>query len=187
MDAKIAVLFPGIGYNTDKPLLYHSAKIAADHDYKIKRLEFSGFPRNVSNDRAALLKAYAIAGAQSREQLKFINFSDYDDIVFISKSIGTVGAAVVARQDMVPARHILFTPLDQLFSIIDPGDNLVFSGTNDRFVKPDFIRAECEKKGFTLRSIDGGKHSLETGEAMKDLENLVSIMKDVDDFLRAES
>lgn len=184
MDAKIAVLFPGIGYNTDKPLLYHSAKLAADHDYKIKRLQFSGFPKNVSNDRGALLKSYAIAGAQSKEQLKFINFSDYDDIVFISKSIGTIGAAMVAKQEDVPARHVFFTPLNQLFSFSDPWDALVYSGTGDRFVNPEFLKAECEKMNYRLHSIEGAKHSLETGEAMTDLRNLVTIMEELDGFLK---
>ena len=32
---KIAVFFPGIGYNNDKPLLYFSRKIALEHGYEV--------------------------------------------------------------------------------------------------------------------------------------------------------
>lgn len=32
---KIAVLFPGIGYTCDKPLLYYSAKLAAEKGYEV--------------------------------------------------------------------------------------------------------------------------------------------------------
>ena len=33
---KLAILFPGIGYHTDKPLLYYSKKILKNMDYEIK-------------------------------------------------------------------------------------------------------------------------------------------------------
>ena len=32
---KTAVIFPGIGYHTDKPLLYYSRKIAASQGYNV--------------------------------------------------------------------------------------------------------------------------------------------------------
>ena len=39
-DKKLAVIFPGIGYHTDKPLLYYSKKIARQHGYDIVELSF---------------------------------------------------------------------------------------------------------------------------------------------------
>lgn len=40
MKKKIAVLFPGIGYTCDKPLLYYTGKLAVARGY-IKRLRKS--------------------------------------------------------------------------------------------------------------------------------------------------
>ena len=37
---KLAILFPGIGYHTDKPLLYYSKKILKNMDYEIKEIHF---------------------------------------------------------------------------------------------------------------------------------------------------
>ena len=34
-DKKIAVFFPGIGYTNEKPLMYYSRKLAAEHDYEV--------------------------------------------------------------------------------------------------------------------------------------------------------
>ena len=34
-EEKIAVLFPGIGYTCDKPLLYYTGKLAVARGYKI--------------------------------------------------------------------------------------------------------------------------------------------------------
>ncbi len=38
---RIAVIFQGIGYNTDKPLLYYSKKIALERGYDVKVVEYS--------------------------------------------------------------------------------------------------------------------------------------------------
>ena len=39
--SKIAVLFPGIGYHKDKPLLYYSMKIAKEDGYQPVYIDFS--------------------------------------------------------------------------------------------------------------------------------------------------
>ena len=35
MSEKLAVLFPGVGYQIDRPLLYHSAKLARERGYEV--------------------------------------------------------------------------------------------------------------------------------------------------------
>ena len=35
---KLAVIFPGIGYTADKPLLYYSRRIAANLGYEIRTM-----------------------------------------------------------------------------------------------------------------------------------------------------
>ncbi|MDO4961504.1 MAG: hypothetical protein Q4E57_06595 [Eubacteriales bacterium] len=36
MNRRIAIFFPGIGYNADKPLLYYSRKLTAKYGYEEK-------------------------------------------------------------------------------------------------------------------------------------------------------
>lgn len=38
---KLAVVFPGIGYHVDKPLLFYSKKIAASHGFEVAA-EYAG-------------------------------------------------------------------------------------------------------------------------------------------------
>ncbi|MCR5661624.1 MAG: hypothetical protein K6G50_05805, partial [bacterium] len=38
---KIAVIFPGLGYTADRPLLYYAGKIAMAHGYERRALNFS--------------------------------------------------------------------------------------------------------------------------------------------------
>ena len=42
MGKRLAVIFPGIGYHCDKPILYYSRKLAKEQEYKeIISLEYS--------------------------------------------------------------------------------------------------------------------------------------------------
>lgn len=86
---KIAVIFPGIGYHTDKPLLYFSKKLAVLHGYEIKEVPYGGFKEGIKGSTLKMYEAYESALRQTEELLKDINFSEYETILFISKSIGT--------------------------------------------------------------------------------------------------
>ena len=187
MTKKIAVLFPGIGYNKHRPLLYHSGKLAIQYGFKLKALEFSGFPQKLKGNREALMRSFQIAVAQSEDQLKFIDFSAYDDVVFISKSIGTVAAAIYAAKHNIPARQIYFTPLEHSFSLMADGNGLVFHGTADSWVNSDSVEEKCLEKHLTLKTVLAANHSLETDDVFSDLQDLSIIMEDVSLFLRKET
>lgn len=187
MTNKIAVLFPGIGYDRNRPLLYHSGKLAEQLGYKVKALAFGGFPPKLKGNREALMESFRIAVNQSEEQLKFIDFAAYDDIVFISKSIGTVAAAIYAAKHNVPARQLYFTPLEHTFSLVADGNGLVFHGTADSWVDTEAVTAGCIDKHLTLKTVLGANHSLESGSVFSDLSDLTLIMEDVDLFLRKQA
>ena len=102
--SKTAVIFPGIGYRCDKPLLYYASKLAAYHGYDITRITYPEYPINLKE--------------ATDEQL-----AEFHDILFISKSIGTAVATAYASRHLektgssssCPVRHILFTPLELTF------------------------------------------------------------------------
>ena len=39
---KIAIVFPGVGYTKDRPLLYYAGKLAVKHGYELRFVDFSG-------------------------------------------------------------------------------------------------------------------------------------------------
>ena len=88
---KIAILFPGIGYHCDRPLLYYSGKLAAHYQYEIRRITYTNLSRSIP-------EAFADACAQTEHCLKDIDWSQYEDILFLSKSIGTAAAAAYAQK-----------------------------------------------------------------------------------------
>ncbi len=183
MSRKIAVIFPGIGYHTDKPLLYFSKKLALQHGYEIKDVPYKGFERNIKGDSTKMYAAFESALAQSGEILKDIDFEEYDAILFISKSIGTAVAAAYAARHGIRTRNIFFTPVQQSFQVIKD-EGILFHGTADPWLDHKIFLEECGKTNYPYYLVEGGNHSLETGDALKDLNNLRWMMETVDRYIK---
>ena len=103
---KLAVIFPGVGYHTDKPLLYYSKKLASRNGYEIVEVPYGKFPKGVKGSREKMEKAFFSAVEQAEEILKAVDFSGYDDILFISKSVGTAVSSAYAGKYHLKTRNI---------------------------------------------------------------------------------
>ena len=186
---KICVLFPGLGYTTELPLLYYSGKMTLKLGYELVRLNYHDLPGNVKGNREKMLETFNIASAQVADQLKDIDWDKYDEILFIGKSIGTAVAAAAAEKlyKAAKTRFLLFTPLEQTFSF-HIHDAIVFTGDNDPWVggKDTRIPELCKEKKLPYYLIPGGNHSLETNEPMKDLIQLLGIMETAEKYISAE-
>ena len=110
---KLAVILPGIGYSTDKPLLYYSRKALERNGYEVVRIEYTGIALDkeielykeefVTNGAPAnrkskdkLLEFVANAKEVTKSQLEGIDFANYSKIMFVSKGIGSVVGAIYA-------------------------------------------------------------------------------------------
>lgn len=47
---KLAVLFPGVGYHIDKPLMYHSKNLAMQAGYDTLAIEYSDLPTGIKGN-----------------------------------------------------------------------------------------------------------------------------------------
>ena len=100
---KLVVCFPGIGYHCDKPLLYYSRKLAAcaGYDHTLL-LQYTYHKDGLRGSPAALREAFDTLYAQAEAQLSAVDWPQYDDVLFLSKSIGTaVSAAFAQRRKML--------------------------------------------------------------------------------------
>ena len=201
--SKIAVLFPGIGYTCDKPLLYYSAKLAAEKGYEVMRVPYGNFPPNVKGDAAKMYQCFVSAREQSEDILKDVAWSDYDEIVFFSKSVGTVVALSYASEHGINVRQVLYTPLVETFrfpvgdgaagvsgaagaaetSDVGKSSAIAFHGTGDPWAVTEEIVRICEEKGVPLYLTKDANHSLECGKAMKDIKTIRKVMRIVKKFL----
>lgn len=177
--AKIAVLFPGIGYHTDKPLLYYSGKLAQSMGYEIVRITYPECKFNLKGaDRTDILSFVDECLENTQKALE-----DADDVVFISKSIGTVIAAAYQARTGKYFRNVFFTPLIETFEFVKDGCATVFNGTADPWADCNEVSRLCDEHHMKLMTKEGANHSIETGDALKDIENLQSVMTEVERYL----
>ena len=180
--SNLAVIFPGIGYTCDKPLLYYSAKLLCFLGWEVLPLLYRGFPPKVRGDQERMRQSIEIALTQTKELLQSVEWLKYDRILFVSKSIGTVAAASYAYTKDLPCRHILFTPLEATFA--SPIHNAVaFHGTSDPWAETSRIKSLCGAQEIPLYTTENANHSLETGDVAKDIQNLMTVMETVKRFL----
>ena len=178
---KLAVLFSGIGYSLERPLLYYAKKLAEEMEYEVISIGFKDLPEKKEGaDNAKWLKeVIEAADKQTKKALKGVKFGDYEDIIFISKSVGTVAAAKFAYENELETRQVFFTPLDQAFDYHRTEKGVAYVGTSDPWAPMDEIRVRCRKNKYTMRIIDDGNHSLETGKVVTDLDNFAGVMREL--------
>ncbi len=173
-ETKLAVIFPGVGYHVDKPLLYYSKKLAAAAGYKVVEVSYGNLPA-IRKDKK-LASIFEIALKATEKSLKHIDFQQYDDVLFIAKSIGTCVCGAYAQNHRLHTRNILYTPVKATFSF-DFDSGIAFSGTNDRMIDVENVKAGCGQLGIGLHIIEGANHSLETGDVLVDSANIHRVME----------
>lgn len=181
MAEKLAVLFPGVGYTCSKPLLYYTASAASDLGYQIERLDY-GQDIHTFKGRSQedLLPVTELALKRILPRLGDLNIPSYKEVVFISKSIGTVIAcqAEEALGLPRPVRHFLMTPIPAALPYLNKVDGVFFSGTGDPYISSQLIlkaaRDFPDKAGILF---DGCDHSLEIkGDTIGNLYNIKQIV-----------
>lgn len=193
MSKKLAIFFPGVGYHKDKPLLYYSRKIAESHGYELMDVEYHDLPVNIKGDAQKMKEAAMIAYQQCEDALRDVDFSAYDEVVLVGKSIGTYLAATYANEHLYAmseangylprVRLVLYTPVEATFQppIMD---GIAFIGENDSWSDLQQVEELAGKRNVSLWTYPGADHSMETGDRIKDIENVKDIMELTDAFLK---
>ncbi len=181
-ERRLAVIFPGIGYHKDKPLLYYATKLLQGRGYEIVNITFRDMPAKIKGDREMIKKAAEIASLQAKEQLAEIDFTAYEKIIFIGKSIGTVALAKFAGEHEIKAKQVWYTPLEETFSY-NQHEVIAFIGEDDPWSNVDNVKKYALEQGITLYSYEGSNHSLESENVDKNIEILREVIKKTRDYL----
>ena len=169
MTNNLMVLFPGNRYTAAHPLLYYAHLKYERKGYQVIRINYGSFN---TIDEA---KSSALA------QIKEIDFTIYDDIVFISKSMGTVIAGEIAETLSTSVRHVYLTPLEDTLRFIKYGENIsiVIAGTKDPYMDAHILKEHCEQEKIKPELIEDADHSLEVSD---DADINIDILKRIVDF-----
>ncbi|MCR4678935.1 MAG: alpha/beta hydrolase [Lachnospiraceae bacterium] len=180
---KLFVIFPGMGYTKDKPLLYYAIKIARNKGYEIVDIDYTLFFTAAKFDDAEVDAKIEKAYAMVVKKLGTVDFKAYDTVVFAGKSMGTMLAARYAEEYGVEAEQLWYTPLEPTY---EHGcrEAIAFIGTKDPFSDVVKMGETAKAQGIPLYVYEGGNHSLETKDVEADIKTLEDVMMRTEEFLK---
>lgn len=182
---KLAVLFPGNRYSPECPLLYFAAKECRQAGYDLLPLYYSYRQDAKLGESFDYMKFAREALPLIREKLEVL--PEYDQVLFISKSIGTVLAGYMEQELSIRPRQFLMTPIPEALPYMEKMDGRAAAviGTKDHyFLSSPGLTALCQAHSIPLKLYDGLGHRLEAGTTEETLRILEDIMKNLRDFIR---
>ena len=194
---KLALVFPGLGYGPDRPLLYYAGKLARKAGYNLVTLSYGELPRverpapGKPLDTGRLGECFLLALERSASRLDGVlgkgeMAEEAPGILIISKSIGTaVGAAWAESRGIVP-RQILYTPVSRTFDF-PLARSVAFHGTADPWIRTCDCVAGCRNAGVPLHLFEGADHSLECGDVGESIRHLAEAVRLTAGFIRGSA
>ena len=182
---KLALIFPGIGYHKDKPLLYYAAKMAVQQGFEIVSVEYHDMPQKIRGNAEIMRTAAELAIQQSREVLQNIPMHSDTNILLIGKSIGTIAAAQIALESDADIRQIWYTPLEATYEFASNHPCIAFIGEEDPWSDVRKLRNTAETLHIPTYGYPGCNHSLECTDVMRNLSILQDVMEKTKQFLES--
>ena len=167
MGKRIVFSFPG-KRGEEIPLLYFGAKFYVDKDYEkvfIQHPASGNGLEEVYENAKAILRSY--------------DFSEYEDIVFVGKSMGTVVACKLKEELQIDASLVLFTPLMDTLPYMKADNRVVLAaaGDNDRFMDKEVLCRHCEAENVPYYIEPGVGHAMEVKNDMaKNLQVISNVI-----------
>ncbi|MCH4284966.1 hypothetical protein DXA09_08170 [Absiella sp. AM54-8XD] len=153
---KLMVLFPGMGYTCDKPLLHYAKAYGFLYGYDILCINYGKMTFDKSKVLSSIAPAYEIA----KEALNMINLTNYEKIIFISKSLGTVVAGQLSKEYTMDIQNIFLTPLKETIPYMENSEDVTISGDHDPMLSCDNLQL-IQEQPITSFVFPNANHSLE--------------------------
>ncbi len=169
---KLIILFPGAGYGLDSPLLYYADFIYETKGYDRIHMNYQSI---LSNTELSLESKVAQGREYVYEQVKDVNFTSYDEIIFLSKSIGSVEAGILAGKIGKKVIQIFITPIEEAITYCNI-DSYVVIGTQDKAYQ--IYKGYCDARKIKALYLNDANHSLEVeGQPYQSIDILKSVMQ----------
>lgn len=189
---RLAVLYPGLGYNVSMPLMYYTGHVFSglgadvllvDTAYN-KNSAFSALPE-AERDAWAATDAVAALDEALRQRA-------YERVTLAGKSIGTLAAgAVLEARPGAPIESVVWlTPLIKNARLRQQAAArmhraLFITGSADPHYDAALIEEARKSTGGEVMLVDGANHSLEIpGDLMRSLAIMRQVIERIDRFAR---
>jgi len=177
-NSKLVVLFPGKNYPCDKPVLHFAGASAIQSGYDFMVLEYGYQAARTDLDIDDLQRVIE----ECHESVQRI-ISQYKEIVFISKSLGTIVAGEVHEKLGIPIKHLFLTPIKDTIPYINRFKGVVVYGSKDEVFNHELANQIKLDMATEVIEIPNANHSLETNHAPESIEILSKLVRIYMNFL----
>lgn len=188
--ARLGIVFPGLGYNSDMPLLYYPTKLLVERGADVLQLRpdynTQEFLSLSGEERAR--QAFADATAALRAGLAE---RPYQHVTLVGKSIGTMALAhlLATETQLAGAVTVWLTPLLRIPQVAEAaakfrGPALYVAGTADPNHDADAMARVQKATGAETLIVEGADHSMEIrGDLLRSVAILQQVVHTIAGFL----
>ncbi len=176
----LVILLPGIGYTIFGPLIYYSYSLAVELGYDVLTIEYGFQKTNQSFEQ----EHYSNIIDESKTAIDKALFSgNYNDIVFIGKSLGTgiMSNLLSYYQSILRITPIFIAPIKSAVDSIGLFKSLVIIGTNDSHF--DDIKNINGLDNVHMYIIHGADHDLEVDNFIESIDYMKQCIICIRDFI----
>lgn len=180
-DSKVlAVVFPGQNYSAERPLLEYAGKLAREYGCDLLQLEYGYQSARVA------FKREEIDIVAEECKIALASLPDYEQLLFISKSMGTIIAGKVAADPKTGEKvsHLFLTPVPESLPFIRQSSGSVIYGGSDPMFTGQYPAELSTMKQIRVYRIDDANHALEVDSVNESLAVLLVIINFYHEFFR---
>lgn len=174
----LVLLFPGIRYTVDMPLLYYPGLYYRQQGYKVVPVSYGAQFDQVEFHNQDITQEIGDAKTYCLPQLQAIDYSKYDSVIFVSKSLGTVIAGWAQQTLQISCKQIYLTPIKQTLPYMD-SSCMAIAGDTDQVLDPAVLKAYCKKHDIEYHVFPGG-HRIEVkkdiSRNLKTIDAIVALL-----------
>jgi hypothetical protein len=188
---KVAIVFPGLAYNSQMPLLHYTIKTMIDSGLNVLSVDYDYSNNPEFMEQSQKIRAdWLIEDVEAA--IRFITEKKNQEVVCLAgKSLGTlaVGHLIETNEDLRKTKTIWLTPLIKNPQLLEQmlahmTDAVLVIGTNDQHYDSDIIdrlNATTQLSGIV---VERANHSLEIeGDSTQSLRVLMQIVTIIQQFL----
>jgi len=188
----ISIVFPGLHYNADMPLMYYSTGVLLEAGHSVLSLDtrYSGkenFITVSSEERTKWMFGDAKAVFDAVQKLEGHTLS-----TLIGKSLGTLQMSYLVQkiEEIQKCKIVWLTPLLKQNWLVDQmvahqGKSMIVIGTDDPHYNDETLAKIIEEGRSELHSIIGGNHSLDVpGGLIDSMKRLIDTISEMRVFVR---
>ncbi|MCM3783376.1 alpha/beta hydrolase [Neobacillus mesonae] len=175
----LVVFFPGQNYSCELPVLHYAVQSAVEQGMDVLLLEYGYQSARVALER----EQRSILAEEVLQTVKHFS-EDYEQLVFVSKSLGTLLAGYAAEKlGDHRITHLYLTPLDSTLDYIQHSSGLVIYGTKDSlFSEESRGKLDSLKNEIDIIKIPDAGHGLEVMDVRKSVEHLSELVRAYTNF-----